>query len=110
MHAASRHGTPSLTSLPKDDEVSCEVRPLRSPTHQNISIQLSQIINESFQSIGIFPDNLKIAKVIPIFKKGDASKNSNYRPISLLSVFIKIFEKIMHERFYNFLEFHEILF
>ena len=31
MHAASRHGTPSLTSLPKDDEVSCEVSPQRSP-------------------------------------------------------------------------------
>ena len=31
MHTASRHGTPNLTSLPKDDEVSCEVRPLRSP-------------------------------------------------------------------------------
>ena len=30
MHAASRHGTPSLTSLPKDDEVSCKVRPLLS--------------------------------------------------------------------------------
>ena len=74
-----------------------------------ISTQLSQIINESFLT-GIFPDKLKIAKVIPIFKKGDASKNSNYRPISLLSVFSKIFEKIMHERLYNFLELHEILF
>ena len=72
-------------------------------------MQLSQIINESFR-IGIFTDKLKIATVIPIFKKGDASKNSNYRPISLLSVFSKIFEKIMHERLYNFLELHEILF
>ena len=75
----------------------------------HISIQLSQIINVSFLN-GIFPDKLKIAKVIPIFKKGDASKNSNYRPISLLSVFSKIFEKLMHQRLYNFLELHEILF
>ena len=75
----------------------------------HISVQLSQIINESFQN-GIFPGKLKIAKVIPIFKKGDASKNSNYRPISLLSVFSKIFEKHMHERLYNFLELHDILF
>ena len=74
-----------------------------------ISVQLSQIINDSFQN-GIFPEKLKIAKVIPIFKKGDASKNSNYRPISLLSIFSKIFEKLMHQRLYNFLELHEILF
>ncbi len=53
---------------------------------------------------------MKVAKIIPIFKKGDASKNSNYRPISLLSIFGKIFEKLMHKRLYNFLELHEILF
>ena len=68
----------------------------------HISVQLSQIINDSFQN-GTFPEKLKIAKVIPIFKKGDASKNSNYRPISLLSIFSKIFEKLMHHRLYNFL-------
>ena len=75
----------------------------------HISAQLSLIFNESFQ-YGIFPVKLKIAKVIPIFKKGDASKNSNYRPISLLSIFSKIVEKLMHQRLYNFLELHEILF
>ena len=48
--------------------------------------------------------------VIPIHKKGDSSKNTNYRPISLLSVFSKILEKLMHQRLYNFLELHEILF
>ena len=74
-----------------------------------ISVQLSLIINDSFQK-GIFPEKLKIAKVIPIFKKGDTSKNSNYRPISLLSIFSKIFEKLMHQRLYNFLELHDILF
>ena len=74
-----------------------------------ISVQLSSIFNESFQ-YGIFPDKLKIAKAIPIFKKGDSSKNSNYRPISLLSIFSKIIEKLMHQRLYNFLELHEILF
>ena len=75
----------------------------------HISIQLSQIINDSLQN-GLFPASLKIAKVIPIFKKGDTSKNFNYRPISLLSIFSKILEKIMHKRLYNFLEHHDILF
>ena len=58
-----------------------------------ISSPLSQIINESFQS-GIFLDKMKLAKVIPLFKKGCPLTASNYRPISLLSVFSKITEKV----------------
>ena len=50
-----------------------------------ISPHLSLIINKSFEE-GTFPDNLRIAMVIPIFKKGDAGKNSNYRPIFLLPI------------------------
>ena len=57
-----------------------------------ISPVLSEIINDSF-SQGIFPDSLKIAKVIPLFKDGLKSQLSNYRPISLLPLISKIFEK-----------------
>ena len=70
---------------------------------------LSHIINESFQS-GIFPEKMKLAKVIPLFKKGCSLTVSNYRPISLLSVFSKITEKIMYQRLYNFLTKYEILY
>ena len=75
-----------------------------------ISPLLVILINESF-STGIFPDNLKIkiAKVIALHKKGATDDPSNYRPISLLSVFSKIFEKIMHKGLYNFLEVNDIL-
>ena len=74
-----------------------------------ISKHLSMLINESFIS-GVFPNKLKIAKVIPIFKKGLLTSKSNYRPISLLSIFSKIFEKLMHKRLYGFLEVCEVLY
>ena len=57
---------------------------------------------------GIFPDKLKIAKVIALYKKGATDDPSNYRPISLLSVFSKIFEKIMHKRLCDFSEVNDI--
>ena len=75
----------------------------------HISIELSVLINESFLT-GISPDQLKIANVIPISKKGLKTKKSNYRPISLLSNFRKIFEKAMQKRMNNFLEIYEVLF
>ena len=70
---------------------------------------LSLIIDESFQS-GIFPVKMQQAKVIPLFKKGCPLTTSNDRPISLLSVFSKITEKLMYKRLYNFLEVHKILY
>ena len=72
-----------------------------------ISAPLSQIINESFQS-GTFPDKVKLAKVIPLFKKGCPLTVSNYRPISVLSFFCKITEKVMYECLYKFLQMHEL--
>ena len=55
---------------------------------------ITLIINQSFQS-GIFPDQLKIAKVIPIFKKDDSAKLDNYRPIYILTAISKVFEQII---------------
>ena len=54
------------------------------------------------------PDKLRI-KVIALYKKGSTDNPSNYEPISLLSVFSKVFEKLMHRRLYTFLEVIEIL-
>ena len=47
---------------------------------------------------GIFPNKLKTAKVIPLHKGGDAALMSNYRPISLISPFAKLLERLMHSR------------
>ena len=74
-----------------------------------ISIPLCEIINESFIS-GIFPDPLKLAKVIPLYKKQSPDDPSNYRPISFLSVFSKIIEKLMYNRLYNFFEDQNVLY
>ena len=74
-----------------------------------IVIPLCLIINTSFTT-GIFPNVLKTAKVIPLHKGGSNDELNNFRPISLLSIFDKIIEKLMHKRLYQFLEDHEILF
>ena len=70
---------------------------------------LVSIFNSSFKT-GIFPDLMKLAKVIPIFKTGSKLLVTNYRPISLLSIFSKILEKIMHNQFYNFLEYNSVIY
>ena len=74
-----------------------------------IVVPLCQIINKSFDT-GVFPESLKTAKVISIFKKGSTQDVNNYRPISLLSIFDKIFEKLMYSRLYNFLDKFNILY
>ena len=60
------------------------------------------LVNISF-SEGIFPDTWKLANVIPIFKKGDKSQQSNYRPVALLSCIGKLQERIVFKKLYNFL-------
>ena len=53
---------------------------------------------------GIFLDYLKIAEVSLIFKSGDKDNVSNYRPVSILSIFLKVLERIMYGRVYNHLD------
>lgn len=68
-----------------------------------ISPTLGSIINSIFKT-GIFPRTLKNTKVIPIFKKGDRSIISNYRPISILSSVSKLFEKLFVSRLNSYLK------
>ena len=69
---------------------------------------LTRILNLSI-STGIVPDKLKIAKVIPIYKKDDAEKFSNYRPVSLLPCFSKILERLVFNKCVEYIVAHEIL-
>lgn len=81
-----------------EDEISHHM--LRN-TSQTVCIPLEIIFNMSLSS-GIFPSNWKVAKVMPLFKKGDRHSPSNYRPISLLSTVGKVFERVIFKHLYNY--------
>ena len=68
--------------------------------YDSIKAILFKIFKTSFEEV-IFPEKLKIAKVITVFKKGDKENDENYRPISLLPVFSKVLERIMYNRLYE---------
>ena len=59
---------------------------------------------------GVFPTVLKKAKVIPIFKGGDSSQLSNYKPVSVLPCFSKILERLMYNRLLSFVKKHSLLY
>ena len=65
-----------------------------------IAIPLTIAINHSME-MGMVPKSLKVAKIIPIYKSKDKLVLSNYRPISLLSSFSKMLEKVLHKRLYR---------
>ena len=69
---------------------------------------LTQIFNLSLSS-GIVPEKLKVAKVIPIYKKDDSALFSNYSPVSLLPCFSKILERLVFNRCIDYINHHEIL-
>ena len=70
---------------------------------KTISIPISKLINQSFVT-GIFPEPLKLANVIPVFKKADPLQCTNYQPISLTSNISNILEKLVHKCLYCFLD------
>ena len=75
---------------------------------EELSMPLTVIINQIFTT-GIFPDNLKTAKIHPLLKAGDPLLATNYRPISLLTSISKIFEKIIFNQLTNYLSLNNIL-
>ena len=70
-----------------------------------LTLLINQVLNTR-----TFPDKLKIAKVIPIFKKGDPSLFENYRPISLLPAISKVIEKIIALQLSSYFEKNKLLF
>ena len=96
---------PSKSSKGYDDLSNIVVKSIKDV----ISKPLVFIINNSFRT-GIFPDYLKLAKVFPIYKKEEDYIFTNYRPISLLPVISKIFEKIAYSQFFYYLTHNNLLY
>ena len=88
------------------DEINKDILDISLPFIQGTLLYL---LNQSLLQ-GIFPDELKIANVTPIFKADDSAKFNNYRPVSVLSTLSKIFERVMYNRLIDFLETHKILY
>ena len=97
--------TDKIFKLCNLDEISSRIVKISAPYVLSL---LTYIFNKVL-STGIFPERLQFSEVRPLFKKGDITEFSNYRPISLLTSFSKIIEKIIYKRFYNYLNDNNIL-
>ena len=69
---------------------------------------LTKLFNQSLIK-GIYPDDWKIAKVVPVFKNGPKNSLNNYRPISIISAVAKIFGKLVHDQVYRYLICNDLL-
>ena len=78
-------------------------------SYNSFIVPLTHIMNLSI-SKGVFPTELKVARVIPLFKANDPMSFSNYRPVSVLPLFSKILERLMYKRLLSFINKHEILY
>ena len=74
-----------------------------------ISGHLSGFFNNFIMS-GRFPDILKVSKITPVYKKGNPQLLDNYRPVSVIPILSKIFEKIIYQRLYSFLTANNIIY
>jgi len=82
---------------------------LMKATIHSTAHPLTHIINLSLEN-GIFPNEMKISKVIPVFKAGEKTLFTNYRPISILPAFSKIIEKIIANKMIYFFESTNVLY
>ena len=78
-------------------------------TYQSFLDPLTFILNLSLKS-GIVPDDLKLAKVLPLYKSKNKNLISNYRPISVLPVFSKVLERLMYNRMINYINKYKLLY
>ena len=71
--------------------------------NSDISADILQNLLNGLLLTGNFPDNLKLADITPVFKKKDPFKKENYRPVSILSAILKIFERLMQKQLVGYM-------
>ena len=100
-----------ITTLPENKAYGLYSSPakLLKLARSFISLPLAEIFNQSILT-GIYPAKFKLAKVIPVFKDDDDTLPENYRPISLLSIYNRIFEKLIHARLTKFINKNKIIY
>ena len=99
-----------IDSLPdKSSSGEDEISNIVVKTKSVVTKYLTSLINHSFRE-GVFPTELKKAKVIPLHKEGSRLEENNYRPISLLNVWSKIYERAMFSIIYEYLEHFNLLY
>ena len=86
----------------KQDLNTISIEILKDSCNGVLSLVLSDVINVCFEK-GVFPNSLKKAIVLPLYKKGDQATLSNYRPISILPTMSKLVEKCLKTRLMNYL-------
>jgi retron-type reverse transcriptase len=87
------------------DKISSKILKLASPV---ISVTLTYIFNQSI-TLFSFPDEWKVARVLPLYKRGHRNIPGNYRPISILTVISKIMERLLYDQLYDYLTKNEII-
>lgn len=92
----------NLRNTPSKDAYDLNVRVVKTVKHL-IVIPLTKLINLCIKS-NIFPDCLKIAKVVPVLKKGSCDEANNYRPISVVPVFAKVYEHVLKGQMLAYLD------
>ena len=92
-----------MKNLPSDKATAREITVDILKNSEFCFSELIKCINKAFTE-NKFPDTLKISDRVPVFKKLDLTDKTNFRPVSLLPILSKVFEKIMYNQLYEYLE------
>ena len=92
-----------MKNLPSDKATAGEIPVDILKNSEFCFSELTKCINKAFNE-NKFPDTLKLSDIVPVFKKLDSTDKTNFRPVSVLPLLSKMFEKIMYDQLYEYAE------